>query len=186
MNSALRSQLRTDIIACWLIATVSLCAGLVINQFRESPILLIYKTKSERLEDAVTNITAVTPPKAGPSQTESVSLPARLSLEEFKNFVEEKQGWVLDARPEIFHCLGHVPGALALPRDDFENYYRQHQAKLETAKSQALVIYCSGGSCEDSELVETALRKLGYTRISVFEGGWHEWTRAGLPEETNQ
>lgn len=185
MNNAFRSQLRADIIGCWVITTVALCAGLFINQFRDSPMPLIYKTKSERLSDAVARITEATPQESEAPRTEFVSLPARLSLAEFRNFVETKRGLVLDARPELFHRVGHVPGALALPRDDFDNYYRQHQTSLEKDKSQVLVVYCSGGDCEDSELVETALRKLGYTRISIFHGGWGEWTQAGLPEERN-
>ncbi|HEY5811763.1 MAG TPA: rhodanese-like domain-containing protein [Terrimicrobiaceae bacterium] len=185
MNRGLRSQSRADVVGCGLIATAALCAGLVINQFRDSPMPLIYQNKSERLSDAVAKIAPTVSPEASPPRAESVSLPPRLSLEEFRNFVEGKQGWVLDARPELFHRLGHVPGAIAMPRDDFENYYRKHQGELEKDKGRVLVIYCSGGDCEDSELVETALRKLEYTQISIFEGGWGEWTKAGLPEETN-
>lgn len=186
MNSYFRSQLRSDLIGCWLIATTAVCAGLVINQFRDSPISLIYKTKSERLADAVANITAAESQQSTSSAIETVSLPPTLSLEEFSKVVEAKQALILDARPELFHRLGHVPGALALPRDDFENYYQKHRALLEANKNQSLVIYCSGGDCEDSALVEAALQKLGYTQISIFEGGWSEWTKAGLPEETSQ
>jgi len=169
-----------------LIATAALCAGLVINQFRDTPLPLMYKPKAARIDDAVAKI--VTEPKAELmfSRPQPDSLPARLTLEELQIFVNQKQGLVVDARPEIFHRLGHVPGALALPRDNFETFYRQHQSILESDKTQALVIYCSGGSCEDSDLIESALRKLGYTRISIFQGGWSEWKNAGLPEETAQ
>ena len=186
MNNSFRSQLRTDIIGCWIIATISLCAGLIINQFRDSPISLIYKEKSGRLDDVVTKIAVAHCQEARPRQAQSFPLPARLSLEEFKDLVRQDQGLVLDARPEIFHRLGHVPGAIALPRNDFENYYRKHQAELEKDKNQILVIYCSSGFCDDSKLVEASFRKLGYTQISIFEGGWDEWTRSGSPEETNQ
>lgn len=184
MNSAFLSQLRSEVIGCWLIATAALCAGLVINQFHDTPLPLMYKPKAARIDDAVAKI--VTEPRTDtkPSGTTPLFLPARLTLEQIQVFVDQKQGLVLDARPEIFHRLGHIPGALALPRDDFENFYRQHQAVLESDKTQALVIYCSGGSCEDSDLIESALRKLGYTQISIFQGGWNEWKSAGLPEET--
>jgi predicted sulfurtransferase len=68
--------------------------------------------------------------------------------------VESKRGLVLDARPEIFHRLGHVPGALSLPRDDFETGYAALKEKLEADRSQPIVIYCSSASCEDSGLVK--------------------------------
>ena len=101
-----------------------------------------------------------------------------ISLPEFRDFVEHKKGVVLDVRPEIFHRLGHVPGALSLPREDFEKSYTRLRRQLEADKSQPIVLYCPGGSCEDSELVRNALVNLGYTRVGVFRGGWTAWTRA--------
>jgi rhodanese-related sulfurtransferase len=91
----------------------------------------------------------------------------------------------LDARPEIFYRLGHVPGALSLARDDFENAYAQLKERLEKDKNQPLIIYCSNSSCEDSHLVQSALLKLGYVNVAVFSGGWATWTQEKLPEETN-
>jgi transposase len=44
-------------------------------------------------------------------------------------FVQEKRGLVLDARVEVYHRLGHVPGALSLPIQFFELGY----AKLNEA-----------------------------------------------------
>jgi rhodanese-related sulfurtransferase len=54
---------------------------------------------------------------------------------------------------------------------------------MERDKAQPMVIYCSGGSCEDSGLLAETLKKLGYTNVGIFRGGWDEWTHAGLPEE---
>lgn len=184
MNNSFYPPLRVDLVGCWLLATISICAGLLINQFRDSPVPLVYQTKAERLEGAVVNLE--TEATAASSSVASMSLPSKLSLEDFKIFMEKKGGLVVDARPEIFHRLGHVPGAIALPRDDFENYYRQNEGVLGRSKNQAIAIYCSGDSCEDSRLVETALKRLGYSRISIFEGGWNEWTGAGMPVEINQ
>jgi 3-mercaptopyruvate sulfurtransferase SseA len=100
--------------------------------------------------------------------------------------VENKRGLVLDARPEIFHRLGHVPGALSLPRDDFETGYAALKGKLEADRSQAIVIYCSNASCEDSGLVKKSLSALGFINIALYEGGWSDWTNAKKPEETAQ
>lgn len=106
-----------------------------------------------------------------------------ISLDQFRAFAEDGESLILDARPEIFHRLGHVPGALAMPRDEFEAYYHKHRATLEKDKAQQLVIYCQGGSCEDSDLVSKALVRLGYTKIAIFTDGWNAWVAGKLPEE---
>lgn len=175
--------LRSDLMFLWLVATTALCAGLLINQFRDAPLPLVYKDKVERLQDSVQRIaTKEAPPALAPA----VHLPETLSLEEFTSFVEKKGGLVLDARPEIFHRLGHVPGALSLPRDDFEKGYAALKNKLEVDRSQPIAIYCSGTSCEDSGLLKKSLASLGYTNLALFEGGWGEWTAAKKPEETSE
>ncbi len=185
--------IQEDFIKFWVLATVALCLGLLINQFRDNSLPLTYQSKQQRLDESVAHLTVTASPQgtgADKEATASVSiqtpLPEHLSLEEFRAIVTQKTALVLDARPELFHRLGHVPGALALPRDEFEIYYRKLQAVLEKNKAQPLVIYCSGNACEDSGLVTDSLKKLGYTHIVIFHGGWSEWTQAGLPEEKTQ
>jgi 3-mercaptopyruvate sulfurtransferase SseA len=175
-------QLRSDLMILWLVATTALCVGLLVNQFRDTPLSLVYKDKAERLQDSVQRIATQQQAAAAPVS----HLPEKLSLEEFSAYSQEKRGMILDARPEIFHRLGHVPGALSLPRDDFEAGYAALKGKLESDRSQMIVIYCSSTSCEDSGLVKKSLASLGYTNLALFEGGWSEWTNAKKPEETAQ
>lgn len=175
--------LRSDLMAIWLVATTALCVGLLINQFRDTPLPLIYKGKAERLQDSVQRIASK---ESAPAPAPAIHLPEKLSLEEFSSYVENKRGLILDARPEIFHRLGHVPGALSLPRDDFEKAYAALKDKLESDRSQPIVIYCSGASCEDSGLVKKSLASLGFTNLALFEGGWSGWTNAKKPEEAAQ
>jgi len=175
--------LRSDLMVIWIVATTALCVGLLVNQFRDTPLPLVYKDKAERLQDSVQRITSK---ESASAPAPAVHLPEKLSLEEFSSYVESKRGLVLDARPEIFHRLGHVPGALSLPRDDFEKGYEALKAKLEADRSQPIVIYCSNSSCEDSGLVKKSLASLGFTNLALFEGGWAEWTNAKKPEETAQ
>lgn len=167
------ATLRADLIVLWLMATAALCAGLLINQLRDTPLPLVYKNKAERLQDSVQRIA-----EAASAPAPTGRLPERLSLEEFSSYVDNKRGMILDARPEIFHRLGHVPGALSFPRDDFENAYASLKGKLEAERAQPIVIYCSNTSCEDSGLVKKALAALGFTNLALFEGGWSEWTNA--------
>jgi rhodanese-related sulfurtransferase len=167
----------------WLVATTALCVGLLINQFRDTPLPLVYRDKAGRLQDSVQRIATK---ESASAPAPIVQLPEKLSFEEFSSYVESKRGLVLDARPEIFHRLGHVPGALSLPRDDFETGYASLKGKLEADRSQPIVIYCSSASCEDSGLVKKSLSALGFINIALFEGGWSDWTNAKKPEETAQ
>lgn len=175
--------LKADLTFLFLAASISLVAGILINQLRDTPLPLVYKGKAERLQDSVQRIATK---EAPPAPAPAVHLPEKLSLEEFSSYVESKGGLVLDARPEIFHRLGHVPGALSLPRDDFEKGYASLKEKLEADRSQPIAIYCSGASCEDSGLLKKSLAALGYTNLALFEGGWGEWTGAKKPEESAQ
>ncbi|PTY02971.1 hypothetical protein DB346_07620 [Verrucomicrobia bacterium LW23] len=170
------------VFAC--VATAALCIGILINQFRDRPAPWIYQSKADRLNQAVAHVASDpgAPAATSANTAEQPELPGSLGLAEFRRIVEQKQILVLDARPEIFHRLGHVPGALALPRDEFDIYYPKLQTILQP-KTRPLVLYCASSSCEDSALVEKALRKLGYTNIAIFHGGWAEWTNARFPEE---
>jgi rhodanese-related sulfurtransferase len=169
---------KNTVIVIGFVALASLCIGLLVNQYREQPLPLKYQDKETRLDRSVAKIAEVPESKATDS-----ALPKELTLEQFRAYAENRSGLVLDARPEIFHRLGHVPGALSLPREDFENGYASLKAKLESNKHQPIAVYCSSTSCEDSHLVEKALVKLGYTNVVVFSGGWATWTEVGLRQE---
>lgn len=169
--------MRQDVAFLLLMATISLCLGLLVNQFRDKPLPLVYQSKEERLQNSVQKLIET----RSMEQQPPVELSEMLSLEEFADFVETKHGIVLDARPEIFHRLGHVPGALNLPRDDFENAYPSVRGQLEANFSQPIVIYCASSTCEDAELVKKALTALGFTRLMIFQGGWAGWEKAGKP-----
>jgi rhodanese-related sulfurtransferase len=91
---------------------------------------------------------------------------------------------IIDARPEIFYRVGHIPTAISLPRDDFEARYRELVPKLQNYRDQPVVVYCSSNECEDSQMVAEALQRLGLTQVHLFRGGWSEWESENLPEET--
>jgi 3-mercaptopyruvate sulfurtransferase SseA len=46
------------------------------------------------------------------------------------------------------------------------------------------VIYCNGGTCEDSEYVATLLMSaIPKEKLLVYGGGWTEWTTNSMPVE---
>jgi rhodanese-related sulfurtransferase len=163
---------------------IAAIAGAAINHTRDHPLPLIYQSKAARLEHAVQTIAERSrtekPPATVPVLNSNIP---NVSLEKFKRFVDGRTGVIVDARPEIFYRLGHVPGALSLPRNDFEAAYAKLKSQLEKHRGQPLIVYCSDADCEDSELVATALSSLGFRQVTRFKGGWVDWTNAHLPEE---
>jgi len=184
-NSSGTSAWRGDGFFAAGLVIVSVMAGYAINAFRAQPLPFRYVTKAGRLEQSVQSITRAKAPES-PRLTAPAAALARLpdlSLEEFVAYTKARRGLVVDARPEIFYRLGHVPYALSLPREKFDSAYALLRGRLETDHAVPLVVYCSSPTCEDAGLVQTALRKLGFTHVAVFRGGWAEWTAAHLEEE---
>lgn len=169
----------SDALVVLIIASVSFGAGLLVNLFRAERLPLIYQPKEGRLASAIHEITA----GAARAKIQTDRIADDVSLEEFRKVVGAGGAVVVDARPETFYRLGHVPGALSLPFKDFKSAYAKHRSRLEPDKATRIVVYCWGTSCEDSDLVRRALQGLGFTRVSVFRGGWSAWTASGLPED---
>lgn len=178
-------RLAPDLGGLAVLAVTALAIGLAINHWRAKPLPLVYHTKAERLENAVETISKQAPTNA---PTNAVSQPAlsQISLDELKRRSAATNSVILDARAEFFYQLGHVPGALSLPRSDFEAAYAKLKTRLEADKNQPIAVYCSGSDCEDSQMVAEALVKLGFRKVAVFKGGWDDWTAAHLPEEKSQ
>ena len=169
-----------DLIAVAVMAALGMGCGLALNAWRAQPLALRYVPKADRLQQAVENFL---PPAGSPAAASKVVV---VDLKTFREMVDGKEARVLDARPEVFYQLGHVPGAINLPREDFQARYGELRTELERSKARRIVVYCSDSDCEDSQLVAEALVKLAYPSVYVFRGGWDVWTNAHLPEEKAQ
>jgi rhodanese-related sulfurtransferase len=90
----------------------------------------------------------------------------------------------VDARDESNYQKGHIPGAY-----EFDPY---HPDKYFTAilpicrAAEQIVVYCTGGDCDDSETAAILLRDVGIAnrKLFVYGGGITEWTTNNLPIET--
>jgi len=89
----------------------------------------------------------------------------------------------LDARDAAHYQAGHVPGAYL-----FDHY--RAPAYLPTVlplclAAERVVVYCSGGECEDSEFAAITLRDAGVPaeKLGVLLGGFQEWQTNRLPVE---
>ncbi|HXW83036.1 MAG TPA: rhodanese-like domain-containing protein [Candidatus Binataceae bacterium] len=172
------SKVVRDFSAVVVLALVALGAGLALNHFSSQQMPLVYQTPEQRLDAQLNSLISTPPFKVTPAAT--------VGLPEFRAAVEAKNALILDARPSFFFQQGHVPGALNLARDNFAADYRALEPTLKTQLDRPVFVYCSGGACHDSKLVANALLSLGFANVSVYTGGWDEWSAQGLPVATGR
>ena len=165
-----------DLALVAVLALVSLAGGYALNRFSKQPLPIVYQTPEQRFDKELTSLVTAAPLAIAPT--------APMSLADFRTAVEKKSALILDARPSVFFERGHVPGALNLSRDDFAHDYRRLAPTLKGAADKRIIVYCSGGACHDSKLVANALLSLGSSDVSIYTGGWDEWSAAHLPEAT--
>lgn len=90
----------------------------------------------------------------------------------------------VDARDDTHYQAGHIPGAY-----QFDRYYPDKYLPgvlPVCANALKIVVYCTGGACEDSEFAALTLKDAGMPaeKIFVFAGGMTEWTGHGWPVES--
>jgi rhodanese-related sulfurtransferase len=90
----------------------------------------------------------------------------------------------IDARDEEHYQQGHIPGAYEFDPYRPEKYFDTVLPVCQ--KSEQIVVYCSGGDCDDSESAAVLLRDVGIPnqKLFVYSGGITEWATNGLPVET--
>jgi rhodanese-related sulfurtransferase len=90
----------------------------------------------------------------------------------------EKGGYVfLDCREPKEFKMGHVPGAMNIPRGLIEFTVD----KKIPDKNTNIVVYCKvgGRGC----LSACTLCRMGYKNVKNMDGGWMAWEKAGYPIE---
>ena len=149
-------------------------------------------------------------PKFTPGTYKVTSLQRQLYItgEEIKNYLgifDRLNFMVVDSRdPEEFkgvemsrdsQKLGHIPGAMNLmftevltgPKEFQEFKSASEIKKIFEAKGltpdRHLVFTCVSG-CFGTTLYFAA-RLLGYNNVSIYDGGWIEWSQKNYPTETN-
>ena len=133
-----------------------------------------------------------TPPAQG-SEAKNSSLPADL-LRRFpphnKPYVEisgDDAAWlvargtlVLDARRTKVYEEGHIARARSFPVWESDIDARV-TALVGEGRDGAIpvVLYCSGGDCEDSHMLAQKLFGAGFNNLLVYRDGWPDWVKRG-------
>ncbi|PRQ04833.1 rhodanese-like domain-containing protein [Enhygromyxa salina] len=104
----------------------------------------------------------------------------RVSIEEAQVLLEQAQVTFVDARPAYHYAAAHIPGAMNLPAEDAEGLLDMQS--LPIPPEGAVITYCDGGRCEQSEYLGLLLRERDVCqKVRVLEGGWQAWVAAGGP-----
>jgi rhodanese-related sulfurtransferase len=83
--------------------------------------------------------------------------------------------WI-DARPDDEFARDHVPGAVSLNEDRWNELLPQFLAVWSPGKK--VVVYCGAQSCDLSREVAERLRKEAQLPdVFVLEGGWEAWVK---------
>lgn len=101
--------------------------------------------------------------------------------------LRERGALVLDARRTNVYEEGHVAGAQSFPI-----WEAQVDGKIEALVGEArdtkqpIVLYCSGGDCEDSHMLAQKLFGAGFENLLVYRDGWPDWVKRGGPSRTGR
>ena len=93
---------------------------------------------------------------------------------------------ILDVRePGELAAKGQVPGALNVPRGLLEAHADPEspmaEPRLTEARDRPVLTLCASGA--RAAMAAATLRRMGYERAAVIEGGLEGWRKAGLPVE---
>ena len=84
--------------------------------------------------------------------------------------------WV-DARPDVEFEREHIPGAVPLNEDRWNDLLPSFLEKWSPEKK--VVVYCSSQSCNASREVAHRLRDEAQLKnVFVLQGGWEEWLKS--------
>ena len=104
-----------------------------------------------------------------------------ISMQESYLLWKDSSAIFLDTRePEEYH-EGHIPGAINLPFDYWDDCWERVRPELNLADT--IVCYCGGFDCELSLFTARELKVMGYDHSLIFFGGINKWVEAGLPLE---
>ena len=114
----------------------------------------------------------------GRGKVSSISLTDGFALQ------QSGQAVIYDARPAFFYQLGHIPGAINLPKANAEARIAALEPEIKAALTagKTIIVYCTNFACPDARTVARYLAGSGHPS-STLSGGWDAWKESGLPTE---
>lgn len=95
---------------------------------------------------------------------------------------------VLDARRSSIYEQGHIAGARSFSvweSDIDEKVNKLYEERSDPREQlKPILIYCSGGDCEDSHMLAQKLWGVQFNNIYVYKDGFPDWQKRGGPVRT--
>ena len=97
--------------------------------------------------------------------------------------LHDKDVLFLDARRTSVYEQGHIAGArpFSVWESDIDEKVNKFFDERSTPEAQALpiVVYCSGGDCEDSHMLAQKLWGIQFNNVYVYKDGFPDWQKKG-------
>ncbi len=94
----------------------------------------------------------------------------------------------LDARRSSVYEAGHIAGARSFSvweADVDDKVNALFEERMDPAEqNRPIVIYCSGGACEDSHMLAQKLWGIQFNNVYVYKDGFPDWQKRNLPVRT--
>lgn len=94
----------------------------------------------------------------------------------------------LDARRTSVYEAGHIAGARSFSvweADIDEKVNKLFEERSDPAdQNKPIVIYCSGGACEDSHMLAQKLWGIQFNNVYVYKDGFPDWQRRNRAQKT--
>jgi rhodanese-related sulfurtransferase len=101
-------------------------------------------------------------------------LPATMAWAEVKPLLAKGEIVLVDARDTLAYEAGHIPGAVSLPVDAFNEKIAAFTASIP--KTRPLVFYCASIRCRLAHEAAVLLSgQFGYTDVREMPCGYAEW-----------
>ena len=110
-----------------------------------------------------------------------------ITLDEAKTHFDAQVRF-LDARRTATFKLGHVAGAWSLSsaEDVLRDQVINEKLLKEVDVAEPLVLYCTGGNCEESHQLAKILNQAGFKNLMIMVDGFAKWKDKGNPVEGDE
>jgi len=89
---------------------------------------------------------------------------------------------IIDARPGRKYESGHIPGAINIHDNQFNEHYPRLESLTGVTKSTEIIVYCGGFNCVKSYHVAKMLKEKGYKNVKVYLAGMPDWSKKSYVE----
>ena len=84
---------------------------------------------------------------------------------------------LIEALPKQYFEEWHLPGAINIPHDEFQNI----ATDMLPNKEALIITYCASTECQNSKIAANTLKGMGFTNVFEYVEGKADWKDAGFP-----